>query len=161
MITTKLYLMKQLYTATLTLLITVITTALQAQVTLSANGPGDTYALIESKGFGVESPDCRHTSFGPHITEVFDNTLNKYVFVFHSHPVEDDDRCGADDRVRIEIKGGNGSPADLQHTSGQTAYYRWKFHAYLPDQGHRWRCRRSADHHHAPCRKPGKNADHP
>jgi hypothetical protein len=127
MITTKLYLMKQLYTATLTLLITVITTALQAQVTLSANGPGDTYALIESKGFGVESPDCRHTSFGPHITEVFDNTLNKYVFVFHSHPVEDDDRCGADDRVRIEIKGGNGSPADLQHTSGQTAYYRWKF----------------------------------
>ncbi len=68
MITTKLYLMKQLYTATfLTLLITVIATALQAQVTLSANGPGDTYALIESEGFGVESPDCRHTSFGPHI----------------------------------------------------------------------------------------------
>ncbi len=49
MITTKLYLMKQLYTATLTLLITVIATALQAQVTLSANGPGDTYALIESR----------------------------------------------------------------------------------------------------------------
>lgn len=101
--------------------------ALQAQVTLSADGPGNTYALIESKGFGIESPDCRHTSFGPHVTEVFDNTLGKNVFVFHSHPVEDDDRCGADDRVRMEIKGGSGSPAAMQHTQGQTAYYRWKF----------------------------------
>ena len=116
--------MRQLYALFVFLLI--IHTP-QAQVTLSADGPGNTYALIESKGFGIESPDCRHTSFGPHVTEVFDNTLGKNVFVFHSHPVEDDDRCGADDRVRMEIKGGSGSPAAMQHTEGQTAYYRWKF----------------------------------
>lgn len=109
--------------------------AVQAQVTLSADGPGNTYQLIESKGFGIESPDCGHTSFGPHVTEVFDNTLNKNVFVFHSHATADDDRCGADDRVRMEIKGGSGSPAALQHTEGQTAYYRWKFKldaAFIP-----------------------------
>lgn len=116
--------MKQLYALLVFLL---LTTVLYAQVTLSADGPGNTYSLIESKGFGIESPDCRHTSFGPHVTEVFDNTLGKNVFVFHSHPVEDDDRCGADDRVRMEIKGGSGSPAAMQHTEGQTAYYRWKF----------------------------------
>lgn len=116
--------MRQLY-ALLVFLLVIHT--LRAQVTLSADGPGNTYALIESKGFGIESPDCRHTSFGPHVTEIFDNTLGKNVFVFHSHPVADDDRCGADDRVRMEIKGGSGSPAAMQHTQGQTAYYRWKF----------------------------------
>jgi hypothetical protein len=98
-----------------------------AQITLQADGPGNTYELIESKGFGVESPDCGHTSFGPHVTEVFDNTLGKNVFVFHSHDELDDDRCTNEDRVRMEIKGGAGSPSELQHTSGQTAYYRWKF----------------------------------
>ncbi|QEC43937.1 DUF7594 domain-containing protein [Pseudobacter ginsenosidimutans] len=119
--------MKHLYIAAITLLLTVSTTALKAQVTLSANGSADTYALIESKGFGVENPDCQHTTFGQHVTQIFDNTLNKYVFVFHSHHILDNDRCTNEDRVRMEIKGGNGSPADLQHTSGQTAYYRWKF----------------------------------
>ena len=101
--------------------------SLQAQVTLSADGPGNTYQLIESRGFGIESPDCGHTSFGPHVTEVFDNTLGKNVFVFHSHINADNDRCSNLDRVRMEIKGGNGSPSAMQHTSGQTAYYRWKF----------------------------------
>jgi hypothetical protein len=101
--------------------------SLHAQVTLSATGSGSAYDVIESKGFGNENPDCRHTSFGPHVTQVFDNTLGKYVFVFHSHITADDDRCTNDDRVRMEIKGGSGSPAEMQHTQGQTAYYRWKF----------------------------------
>ena len=127
LITIKLYLMKKMYTLFLQLLITAIALPSIAQVTLSADGPGNTYSLIESKGFGVENPDCQHSSFGPHVTEVFDNTLNKYVFVFHSHHLLDNDRCTNEDRTRMEIKGGNGSPADLQHTSGQTAYYRWKF----------------------------------
>jgi hypothetical protein len=100
---------------------------LQAQVTLSATGSGTAYDLIDSKGFGNENPDCKHPSFGPHVTQAFDNALNKYVFVFHSHAVNDDDRCTNEDRVRMEIKGGSGSPADMQHTQGQTAYYRWKF----------------------------------
>jgi hypothetical protein len=100
---------------------------LQAQVTLSATGSGAAYDVIDSKGFGIENPDCKHPSFGPHVTQAFDNALNKYVFVFHSHAVADDDRCTNEDRVRMEIKGGTGSPADMQHTQGQTAYYRWKF----------------------------------
>ena len=109
------------------LLLLFFKTPLRAQVTLSATGSGTAYDLIDDKGFGNENPDCGHTSFGPHVTQVFDNDLNKYVFVFHSHIVADDDRCGSDDRVRMEIKGGSGSPADMQHTQGQTAYYRWKF----------------------------------
>ncbi|MDF2188175.1 DNRLRE domain-containing protein [Paraflavitalea sp. CAU 1676] len=116
--------MRQFYALSLLLLLHI---AINAQTTLSADGPGNTYELIESKGFGVENPDCVHGTFGPHVTEVFDNTLNKYVFVFHSHAEADNDRCTNFDRVRMEIKGGSGSPADMQHTSGQTAYYRWKF----------------------------------
>jgi len=113
--------------AFVSLLLLCSTKNLWAQVTLSADGSGDMYSLIESKGFGVENPDCKHPSFGPHVTAVMDNTLGKYVFVFHSHIVADDDRCTNEDRVRMEIKGGSGSPAAMQHTQGQTAYYRWKF----------------------------------
>jgi hypothetical protein len=124
--------MKQLHFSSIviaitTLLLLLFTTPLTAQVTLSATGSGSAYDLIDSKGFGNENPDCKHPSFGPHVTQAFDNTLGKYVFVFHSHADADDDRCTNEDRVRMEIKGGNGSPADMQHTQGQTAYYRWKF----------------------------------
>ena len=119
--------MKQFYFALLTLLFSVTAARLSAQIKLSADGPGNTYELIEGLGFGIENPECVHGSFGRHVTEVFDNTLNKYVFVFHSHPVEDNDRCQNFDRVRMEIKGDNGSPDELKHTIGQTAYYRWKF----------------------------------
>jgi hypothetical protein len=54
-----------------------------AQVTLNANGSSDTYALINSvfaPGYDViESAECIHSSFGRHIAEVFDATLNQYV----------------------------------------------------------------------------------
>ncbi|NML21762.1 DNRLRE domain-containing protein [Pseudoflavitalea sp. G-6-1-2] len=119
--------MKHLYIAAFTLLFSVTANRSLAQIKLSADGPGNTYELIEGLGFGVENPECVHGSFGRHVTEVFDNTLNKYVFVFHSHPVEDNDRCQNFDRVRMEIKGDNGSPEELKHTLGETAYYRWKF----------------------------------
>lgn len=114
-----------LITSTFTLLF--CKSPLMGQVTLSATGSGTAYNVIDSKGFGNENPDCKHPSFGPHVTQAFDNALNKYVFVFHSHADDDDDRCTNEDRVRMEIKGGSGSPADMQHTQGQTAYYRWKF----------------------------------
>lgn len=121
--------MKKLYSlpALLALLLLFSPTASWSQVTLSADGSGDMYSLIGSKGFGIENPDCKHPSFGPHVTSIFDNTLGKYVFVFHSHIVLDDDRCTNEDRVRMEIKGGDGSSPIMQHTQGQTAYYRWKF----------------------------------
>lgn len=114
-----------LLTSTFTLLFS--QSPLRAQVTLSATGSGAAYDVIDAKGFGNENPDCKHPSFGPHVIQAFDNALNKYVFVFHSHAIADDDRCTNEDRVRMEIKGGSGSPADMQHTQGQTAYYRWKF----------------------------------
>jgi hypothetical protein len=109
------------------LLLFVFKSPLHAQVTLSATGSGTAYDLIASKGFGNENPDCKHPSFGPHVTQAFDNTLGKYVFVFHSHATADDDRCTNEDRTRMEIKGGDGSNPEMQHTQGQTAYYRWKF----------------------------------
>jgi hypothetical protein len=96
-----------------TLLLLLFTAPGMAQVTLSATGSGSAYDLIDSKGFGNENPDCKHPSFGPHVTQAFDNTLGKYVFVFHSHADADDDRCTNEDRVRMEIKGGSGSPAAI------------------------------------------------
>ncbi|THU39665.1 T9SS type A sorting domain-containing protein [Niastella caeni] len=109
------------------LLLLIAKNQLRAQVKLSASSSGSAYSQISAKGFGNENPDCKHTSFGPHVTVTNDGTLGKYVFVFHSHIDADDDRCTNDDRVRMEIKGGSGSGGVMQHTSGQTAYYRWKF----------------------------------
>ncbi|HEY3041145.1 MAG TPA: heparin lyase I family protein [Pyrinomonadaceae bacterium] len=98
-----------------------------AQVKVSADGPGDTYELLESKGFGLETPDCGHPV--RHVREVFDSTLGKNVFAFDSHRDLDNDRCINFDRQRMEVKTAPGSTNQdiLQHTNGQTAFYRWKF----------------------------------
>ena len=98
-----------------------------AQVKVSADGPGNTYELLESRGFGLETPDCGHPV--RHVREVLDNTLGKNVFAFDSHRDLDDDRCTNFDRQRIEVKTAPGSTNQdiLQHTNGQTAFYRWKF----------------------------------
>ncbi|AXT51601.1 T9SS C-terminal target domain-containing protein [Aquimarina sp. BL5] len=102
---------------------------LQSQTTSSAtSSSGSGYSVIKNDGFGIEDPDCKHKSFGPHITQRFDNELDKNVFVFHSHIDDDDDRCKNDDRVRIEIKGGPGASSNtLRHPRNSTSYYRWKF----------------------------------
>jgi hypothetical protein len=95
-----------------------------AAVVVSADGPGNTYELLEARGMGLELPDCGHAV--NHIREIFDSTLNKNVFAFDIHRDLDDDRCnGSTDRQRLEIKTESGST--MQHTNGQTAYYRWKF----------------------------------
>ena len=98
---------------------------------LSADGPGNTYELINSvlaPGYDVvEVPDCVHTSFGRHIEEVWDNELNKYVFKFHIHVEPDNDRCIKFDRQRNEIKTYNQSPANLVGSYGETVEYKWKF----------------------------------
>lgn len=102
-----------------------------AQVTLTADGPGNTYELINSvlaPGYNVvEAPDCAHTDFGRHIEEVWDAELNKYVFKFHIHVTPDDDRCLKSDRQRNEIKTYNQSPANLIGTYGEKVVYKWKF----------------------------------
>ena len=104
---------------------------LYAQTILEANGPGDTYELIESVfapagGEAVESPDCIHTEFGRHICEVWDKDINQFVFEFFLHLTPDNDRCIKTDRQRIEIKTQN-TPDSLVARSGKTITFRWKF----------------------------------
>lgn len=104
---------------------------ISAQTLLEADGPGNTYELINSvfaPGYNVvEVPDCGHTTFGRHIEEVFDADLNKDVFVFHMHTAEDDDRCQNFDRQRNEIKTYDKSPDSLLGIVGEKVEYRWKF----------------------------------
>lgn len=108
-----------------TVLLTFLSISAASQTTLTANASsGSAYNVITSSGFAHENPDCVHGSFGAHVTQAFDAQLNKNVFVFHSHIIDDNDRCTNFDRVRMEIKGNNST---TQHTQGQTAYYRWKF----------------------------------
>ncbi len=113
-----------------------------SQAVLSADGPGNTYELINSifapNYIAVEAPDqcTSHPSFGRHIAEVWDSSLNKYVFEFYIHlptsfPVTantaDNDRCINFDRQRIEIKTYDQSPDSLKGTIGETVTYKWKF----------------------------------
>ncbi len=106
-----------------------------AQVTLSADGPGNTYNLITSvlaPGQNpIEVPDCNHEDFGDHIEEVFDENLNTYVFRFVLHVEPDNDRCITFDRQRNEIKSYSPSPDNLLGVFGEKVIYKWKFK--LPD----------------------------
>ena len=99
--------------------------------TLQADGPGNTYELINASlapnGNVVETPDCAHPSFGKHITEQWDETLERYIFNFYIHPGEDNDRCKNFDRQRTEIKTYGNSPEDLLGYLGNTVIYQWKF----------------------------------
>ncbi|MRG48523.1 T9SS type A sorting domain-containing protein [Chitinophaga sp. SYP-B3965] len=100
-----------------------VTAAVQAQQsTVIADGPGNTYELMNEKGYNVESPDCGHAV--KHINEIMDTQLGKYVFGFTLHRDLDDDRCGATDRQRIELRG---TGSAQQGTQGSTSHYRWKF----------------------------------
>ena len=98
---------------------------------LEADGPGNTYALITSvlapNYNPIEVPDCNHESFGDHIDELFDETLNKNVFRFYIHTTPDNDRCINFDRQRNEIKAYNQSPENLLGREGEYVTYRWKF----------------------------------
>jgi hypothetical protein len=102
-----------------------------AQSVLSADGKTDTYDLINSvlaPGHdAIESPDCSHPSFGPHITQAWDDDLAKPVFVFHIHVTPDNDRCSKFDRQRNEIKTYGPSPDYLKGFLGDSVTFRWKF----------------------------------
>jgi Polysaccharide lyase len=108
--------------AVLTLLgVATSTRAAQGKVTMTADGAGQTYELLENV-FSIEVPDCGHMV--QHITEEMDADLHKPVFVFSIHVNQDDDRCGAKDRQRTEIRG---KVAEVAGQNGETVYYRWKF----------------------------------
>ena len=108
-----------------------------SQVTLIADGPGNTYELITealAPGYkpieapGIQKGDCdNHVNFKEHISEIFDKELNKNVFKFVIHTNEDNDRCKNFDRQRNEIKVYRSSPDSLKATKGETVEYRWKF----------------------------------
>jgi len=115
---------------------------LSAQVTLNADGSGNTYELINSKlapsGNVIETPDVlpdgNHAAFGRHIAEVWDADLNKYVFEFYAHldsgetgVLDNDMSTLKTDRQRVEIKTYATSPANLKATLGETATYKWRF----------------------------------
>jgi len=109
-----------------------------SQVTLDANGPGNTYELITSvfaPGNGVsavEAPDLYHpwTSGGNrHIGEVLDTDLGRYVFEFYSHALLDNEPVDPTltDRQRVEIKTYAASPDNLKGTVGENIIYKWSF----------------------------------
>src|SRR6266849_4165680 len=105
------------------------TAPLFAQRFVIADGVTDTYTLINSTlgGNAIESPDCIHPEFGPHITQAFDSDLGKASFIFHMHVTPDNDRCVAFDRQRNEIKTYGPSPDYLKGFFGDTVTFRWKF----------------------------------
>ncbi len=120
--------MKAFFTTVSLLILCVI--KINSQVVLSANGPGETYELINSvlapNYDVVEVPDCNHTSFGRHIDEIFDADLNKNVFRFFIHTENDNDRCKTFDRQRNEIKAYDKSPDNLKAIAGEKVIYTWK-----------------------------------
>src|SRR5215467_13337174 len=100
-----------------------------AQVFLNADGQTDTYRLIGSVlgGSPIDSPDCSHPEFGPHIVQQWDNCLGEYVFAFYIHVTPDNDRCVAFDRQRNEIKTYGPSPDSLKGFLGDTLTHAWIF----------------------------------
>ncbi len=121
------------------ILLTTITLLLSAsysltafsQTVLKADGPGNTYELINSVlapgNEAVENPECVHPAFGRHIAEVWDADLNQYVFEFYIHVTPDNDRCINFDRQRVEIKSYEPSPSNLKGAIGETVEYKWMF----------------------------------
>ena len=100
--------------------------------TLSANSSKETYSLINSvfggTGDVMETPDCAHPTVGPHIAQIYDDVLKKYVFGFQIHVTPDNDRClSATDRQRNEIKTYDKSPDSLKGSLNETVKYSWKF----------------------------------
>jgi len=109
--------------------------ALAQEVFMDADSTGNAYARITSKLFNYEVPDCWHNTV--HMTEGWDNSLNKNVFLLNLHwtngiggtnaATNDNDRCTNYDRQRTEMKVDAGAPAYMQGQYGDTHHYRWKF----------------------------------
>jgi len=115
-----------------------------SQVVLKADGPGDTYELINSvlaaRKTAVETADGNelgnHASFGRHIAEVWDADLNENVFEFYAHinygnpdktrTTDNEPVADVDEKQRVEIKTYEPSPDNLKGIIGETVTYQWK-----------------------------------
>lgn len=105
----------------------IVTPTVTYGTSLKADGPGNTYELLNSV-FGAtayEVPDCIHAQ--RHISEIYDNDLKANVFVFSAHVTPDNDRCLNTDRQRTEIKTFGPSAENLKASLNETVTYRWKF----------------------------------
>lgn len=106
-----------------------------SQALLNADGVTNTYSLINSilaPGYTAEeTPDAFDPSFGPHIKQVWDADLGKYVFEFYLHISNSnelqDESTGDTDRQRVEIKTYASSPDSMKGTVGETVIYKWRF----------------------------------
>ncbi|WP_298546023.1 T9SS type A sorting domain-containing protein [uncultured Aquimarina sp.] len=121
------------------------TKSVAQEVTLNADGPGNTYELINSvfaptSGNVIEAPGVtgstcdNHSTYSGtdgnrHIDEIFNTDLGINVFRFIMHVNEDIDRdkCSTTDRQRNEIKTYAPSPDNLKGVIGETVQYKWKF----------------------------------
>lgn len=96
-----------------------------AQSLMTPGAASDAYAFIESNGYGIETPDCKHAV--RHIAIANDAELGRPVFAFTLHRDLDDDRCINFDRQRMEIKTWDKSPDNMTGANGETHTYGWKF----------------------------------
>lgn len=92
----------------------------------------DTYTLIRESGYNYETPDESGAhSVAPfrHITQSYDDFLQRYVFNFILHIENDDDRglANVTDRQRNEIKTDGKSPASMVAAEGECLKISWKF----------------------------------
>lgn len=87
------------------------------------------YAVLGDNA--VDDQDCRPENPSDRLTEVFDNSLQRYAFAFHLTLNEDEDCPGkTKNRQRLEVKVYGDSPNELKGYNGETHYYRWKL--FLP-----------------------------
>lgn len=111
------------------LLSLVLSLPARALTTLDADGVTNP-ALLVAAALGddnVETPDCSHPGFGPHLGQEVDATLGVPVFTFTLHVQPDTDRCLLNDRQRLEVKASDSSPEELRIRAGETVFYRWRF----------------------------------
>ncbi|HEY4787320.1 MAG TPA: hypothetical protein VIH57_14775 [Bacteroidales bacterium] len=97
----------------------------QTTVFVNADGVTDPYKMLNSKGWYAEE-----TTLHPgvkHITQIWDNDLGKYVFVFAMHRDTDGDGSERIDRQRLEIKTYGPSPENMKGNYGDVHTYDWKF----------------------------------
>lgn len=105
----------------------------QGAGTLVADGGDEaTYELITAQGYNQEAPDASGAHAAApfrHIRQSFDEELRRWVFDFHIHVENDDDRGNPQktDRQRNEIKTDGHSPASMVAQQGETLEMRWKF----------------------------------
>lgn len=117
------------YLKTILILITLFSSQLFAQVFCDADSGPNAYTRLTQKGYYTEVYDAQHAAGAPHIKQIWDDELKKYVFAFYMHRDSDLDPTSSTrtDRQRNEIKVEASSPAYMKIFLGDTQTNRWKF----------------------------------